>query len=107
MEEVVPESIQKLIKLQEDVNSGKVKISPEQQEKLEKLIKAYHLSVESQQKLNKIKTCVLYERLVYLGKCQVLEKIGCRNSWNHDLLLQTKDVLYKENQFFELVDKKE
>ena len=100
--EVIPEPIKKLMDIQEKVKNGEAKLSQEQEEKMNKLIEAYQLSVQSQKQLTKVKTCVLYERLVYIGKCQVLEKTGFRNQWGHPFLQKIKTLLYEENQFFEL-----
>ena len=102
--EIVPESIKKLLEIQEKVNRGEMKLTSEQENKMNKLIEAYQLSVQSSKQLTKIKACVLYERLVYLGKLQVLEQIGINNKnfTAHPCLEQMKPILYEENQFFEI-----
>ena len=105
MTEEIPQSIKKLIQLSEEVKNGNLKLKAEQEEKLNSLLEGYRKSEEADLYLKKIMTAVLYERLVYIGKLGVLEKIGLHNEWRHPLLAQMKDILYEESDLFELEDR--
>ncbi|EAY23083.1 hypothetical protein TVAG_183190 [Trichomonas vaginalis G3] len=99
-----PECFVRLLKLNEQVKSGKKKLTKAQQDKLDSLISAIKLSEEANNTLLKTKAGVLYEIIVYTSKLSVLEKIGVRNQWGHQLLEEMKTILYAEGNGFQLDD---
>jgi hypothetical protein len=49
---------------------------------------------------------LMFERQVYLAKLGLIERLGTHNNWDpsYPLLPKLKEILYQENEDFELVD---
>lgn len=98
--------MEEALRLYENVKEGKKKISYEQRERLESLVKGYNKYKECENHQKKALIALLFETNSYLNKLGVLERVlNKNNNVEHPLLLTISQILYAESDDFKLVEK--
>jgi len=105
--EVSQDIWKKAAKLTDDIEQNRIKISKDQEDRLNRLILAYNSYLNADQELKKAMIGILYERQVYISKLWLIEKIGIKNKWDHPLLHIIGKILYQDSKDFALTDKAE
>ena len=98
------EKWQTAIELLEKINNGEVQTTEKQKKKLGSLIEGHNAQVEADMELKKGMVGLLYEKYIYSNKICLLEKLGVRNKWRHPLLAEIREILFEENELFEITD---
>lgn len=101
---IMEEKWQQAEELLEKIKNGEVQVSDMQRRKLESLIEGHKAQVEADIELKKGMIGLLYEKFIYSSKISLLEKLGVRNKWRHPLLAEMREVLFEENELFEITD---
>ena len=88
----------------EKINNGEIQATDEQITKLQNLIDGHLAFIEADTELKRSMIGLLYEKQIYLSKLWLLEKLGVQNRWQHPLLKQLYEYLYKTSDVFQLED---
>ena len=86
------------------IKRGEVTATRMQVQRLEALIEGNKAQIEANYELRKGLIGLMYERRVYSSKLVLIEKLGVSNKWKHPLLVEIKEILYQENDTFQLTD---
>ena len=88
----------------EKIKNGDIPASNQQIKRLNDLIEAHRAQLEAETEAKRILIGVIFERYIYHSKLTYLEKLGVKNSWKPKILQEIKDILYDENETFEVTD---
>ena len=86
------------------IKRGDITATQLQVQRLEALIEGNKAQMEANFELRKGLIGLMYERRVYQSKLVLIEKLGVSNKWKHPLLVEIKEILYQENDTFQLAD---
>ena len=86
------------------IKRGDITATQLQVQRLEALLEGNQAQMEANFELRKGLIGLMYERKVYQSKLGLIEKLGVSNKWNHPLLIEIKEILYSENETFQLTD---
>jgi hypothetical protein len=86
------------------ITAGEVKPRKGQAARLQKLLDGEDQFNYADSELKRAILGLMFERQVYLSKLWMLEKLGVKNQWKHDLLVEFRSILYEEAEGFKLDD---
>ena len=86
------------------IKRGEITATELQVQRLEAILEGNKAQIEANFELRKGIIGLMYERRIYQSKLVLIEKLGVSNKWKHPLLGDIKEILYQENETFQLTD---
>lgn len=88
----------------ERIRNGEFSASNSQIKRLNSLIEAHDAQIRAETEAKRTLIGIIFERYIYHSKLTYLERLGVKNGWKPKILQEIKDILYDENDVFEVAD---